>query len=91
MTQSKSFGQSIVPLGDAVWIEVGGIDVILNSVRSQVFTQTFFPTLESTLRVRKTLIVKSTTIFTMHFLGFRKIFYTLQWMAPIPTTQDQLL
>ena len=39
---AQSFGQSVVPLGDAVWIDVGGIDVILNSVRSLVYNPDVF-------------------------------------------------
>ena len=38
----QSFGQSVVPLGEAVWIDVGGIDVILISVRSQEFNPDVF-------------------------------------------------
>ena len=38
----QSFGQSVVPLGDAVWIDVGGNDVILISVRSQEFNPDVF-------------------------------------------------
>ena len=59
----QSFGQSIVPLGDAVWIEVGGIDVILNSVRSQVFNPDIFSNFGINPKSKKTLIVKSTNHF----------------------------
>ena len=59
----QSFGQSVVPLGDAVWIEVGGIDVILNSVRSQVFNPDAFSNFGIDLNKKKILVVKSTNHF----------------------------
>ena len=59
----QSFGQSIVPLGDAVWIEVGGIDVILNSVRSQVFNPDVFSNFGIDPTQKNLLVVKSTNHF----------------------------
>jgi microcystin degradation protein MlrC len=59
----QSFGQSVVPLGDAVWIELAGIDVILNSVRSQVFNPDIFSNFGIDPTQRKTLVVKSTNHF----------------------------
>lgn len=59
----QSFGQSVVPLGDAVWIEVGGIDVILNSVRSQVFNPDVFSNFGIDPKCKKILVVKSTNHF----------------------------
>ena len=59
----QSFGQSVVPLGDAVWIEVSGIDVILNSVRSQVFNPDVFSNFGIDPTQKKTLVVKSTNHF----------------------------
>lgn len=59
----QSFGQSVVPLGDAVWIEVGGIDVILNSTRSQTFDPDIFSNFGIDPRRKKLLVVKSTNHF----------------------------
>lgn len=59
----QSFGQSVVPLGDAVWIEVNGIDIILNSVRSQVFNPDVFSNFGIDLMRKKILVVKSTNHF----------------------------
>lgn len=59
----QSFGESIVPLGDAVWIEVGGIDVILNSVRSQVFNPDIFSNFGIDPTTKSLLVVKSTNHF----------------------------
>ena len=59
----QSFGRSIVPLGDSVWIDVAGIDVILNSVRSQVFNPDIFSNLGIDPFKKALLVVKSTNHF----------------------------
>lgn len=59
----QSFGQSIVPLGDSVWITAGGIDVILNSVRSQVFNPDIFSNIGIVPEEKAILVVKSTNHF----------------------------
>ena len=59
----QSFGESIVPLGDAVWIKVDGIDVILNSVRSQVFNPDVFSNFGIDPTAKQVLVVKSTNHF----------------------------
>ena len=59
----QSFGESVVPLGDSVWIAVGGIDVILNTVRSQVFHPDVFSNFGIDPRERSMLVVKSTNHF----------------------------
>ena len=64
---TQSFGQSIVPLGDAVWIEVAGIDLILNSVRSQVFNPDVFSNFGIDPATKKILVVKSTNHFHAAF------------------------
>ncbi|TQV83364.1 M81 family metallopeptidase [Denitrobaculum tricleocarpae] len=61
----QSFGQSRVPLGDAAAIRVDGIEVVLNSVRSQAFSPDLFSNLGIDPSARKILIVKSTN----HFRG----------------------
>ncbi len=59
----QSFGTSVVPLGDSVWIEVDGIDVILNTVRSQVFNPDIFSNLGIDPKDKAILVVKSTNHF----------------------------
>ncbi|HSF92228.1 MAG TPA: MlrC C-terminal domain-containing protein, partial [Paracoccaceae bacterium] len=59
----QSFGQSVVPLGDSVWVTVGGIDVILNSVRSQVFNPDIFSNIGIVPGEKAILVVKSTNHF----------------------------
>lgn len=59
----QNFGSSTVPLGDSVCITVQGIDVILNTVRSQVFGTNVFTNLGINPCSKKILIVKSTNHF----------------------------
>ncbi|WP_420340016.1 M81 family metallopeptidase [Roseibium sp.] len=66
----QSFGTSIVPLGDCSVIRLGGIDVVLNSNRSQAFSPDLFTNLGIDITAKKVLVVKSTN----HFYGaFSKI------------------
>jgi microcystin degradation protein MlrC len=59
----QSFGRSVVPLGDSVWIDVEGIAVILNTVRSQVFNPDIFFNLGINPKEKELLVVKSTNHF----------------------------
>ncbi len=59
----QSFGESVVPLGDSVWIVVDGIDVILNTVRSQVFHPDVFSNFGIVPEEKAMLVVKSTNHF----------------------------
>ena len=59
----QSFGNSVVPLGNSVRIETGGIDVILNTVRSQVFNPDVFLNLGIDPAKKDILLVKSTNHF----------------------------
>ena len=59
----QSFGESVVPLGDSVWIEVGGVDVILNTIRSQVFHPNVFSNFGIDPKERSILVIKSTNHF----------------------------
>lgn len=63
----QSFGDSRVPLGDAVAIRVDGLEVVLNSVRSQAFSPDLFSNLGIDPATRKILIVKSTNHFRSAF------------------------
>lgn len=59
----QSFGKSIVPLGDSVLIKIDGIEVVLNSVRSQVFNPDIFMAFGIDPSSKSLLIVKSTNHF----------------------------
>ncbi len=72
----QSFGASEVPLGDSVWIRVAGVDVILNTVRSQVFNPDVFSNLGIDPSAKALLVVKSTNHFHDAFSRITKeIFY----------------
>lgn len=61
----QAFGASVVPMGDCAAIRVGGVDVVLNTNRSQAFSPDVFNNLGIDASDRKILIVKSTN----HFQG----------------------
>ncbi|MHA7772670.1 M81 family metallopeptidase [Roseibium sp. M-1] len=61
------FGESIVPIGDASLIRIGGIEVILNSTRAQCFDTSLFSNFGIDPVARKILVVKSTNHFHQSF------------------------
>jgi microcystin degradation protein MlrC len=58
-------GDSWTDMGLSVWIEVNGIDVVLNSIRTQVFSPDAFTGLGIDLDAKKMVAVKS----SQHFYG----------------------
>lgn len=64
------FGEIPVPLGTAVWIEANGIDLLLNTVRTQVFHPEAFEQMGIRLAERKIVVVKSSQHF---YAGFAPI------------------
>lgn len=67
---SQTFGESIVPIGDAVAIDVNGIAIVLNTVRAQCFEPTLFSNMGIDPTARRLLVVKSTNHF---FAAFRRL------------------
>ncbi|MFV0475602.1 MAG: M81 family metallopeptidase [Pikeienuella sp.] len=67
----QSFGASVVPMGDCAVVRTdGGIEIVLNSNRSQSFSPDLFTNLGVEAAARQVLVVKSTN----HFHGaFRPI------------------
>lgn len=63
----QRFGESVVPIGDASLIRVGGIEVILNSTRAQCFDTSLFSNFGISPADRKILVVKSTNHFHESF------------------------
>ena len=59
----QSFGTSVVPLGDSVTIRIGGLRVVLNTVRSQIFSPDAFANMGIDPTAMKILVVKSTNHF----------------------------
>jgi microcystin degradation protein MlrC len=60
-------GKSRSAMGLSVWIEVGGIDVVLNSIRTQVFAPDAFTGLGIDLSAKKVVAVKSSQHFQAGF------------------------
>lgn len=63
----QSFGESVVPIGDASLIRVAGVEIILNSTRAQCFDTSLFRNFGITPEDRKILVVKSTNHFHQSF------------------------
>ena len=59
-----------MPCGDAAWLEIAGIDVIVNSLRTQVFSPDVFSAFGIPYRQRGLLVVKSSQHF---YAGFEPI------------------
>jgi microcystin degradation protein MlrC len=72
----QTFGASKVPFGDAALIEIEGIEVILNSIRSQAFERTVFSAMGIDPTQKELLVVKSTNHFYADFSKFAaKVIY----------------
>jgi microcystin degradation protein MlrC len=63
----RSFGELRDELGPAVAVRVGGVDVVLNSVRQQVFSPDCFTQLGIDPAAKRFVVVKSTQHFRAHF------------------------
>jgi microcystin degradation protein MlrC len=63
----QTFGGSRVAMGDSVLIGIGGVEVILNSLRSQAFERTVFTALGVEPLAKDNLVVKSTNHFHADF------------------------
>jgi microcystin degradation protein MlrC len=69
---------AIVPLGLSAWVEIGGIDVVIGSRRSQVFSPDAFSNLGINLAAKRCIVVKS----SQHFrAGFEPIADRIMIMA----------
>ncbi len=64
------FGESDVPFGDCVVIDVAGIAVILNTVRAQCFDRSVFDVMGVDPERKRLLVVKSTNHFYASFSQF---------------------
>ncbi len=63
----QSFGTSEMPIGDSVWVEAAGLDLVLISVRSQTFNPDAFTQFGIDLAAKKAVIVKSSQHFHAGF------------------------
>ena len=73
----QTFGQARNRIGDAVWVRArGGLDLVLNSVRTQVFHPDAFTCVGLDPRAKKLVVVKSTQHFHAGFAPIaREILY----------------
>jgi microcystin degradation protein MlrC len=81
-----TFGESLVPFGDAALVRFNGVDVILNSTRAQSFDPSLFTAMGIDPKTRRILLIKSTNHF---FASFSKIASEIIYCAaghPYPNT-----
>lgn len=81
----QSFGTSIVPLGDCAVIEFNGIEVILNSNRSQSFSPDLFTNLGIDVQTKQALVVKSTNHFHGAFAPIASEIIYVEVVGPYPS------
>jgi microcystin degradation protein MlrC len=62
-----SIGETRQPMGRSVWIETEGIDVVVCTVRSQVFAPDLFTGLGVNLETKQIIVVKSVNHFYSRF------------------------
>jgi microcystin degradation protein MlrC len=67
-----AFGNTPDNMGDTAWIQGGGVDVIVNSVRTQCFDPTAFTHLGLDCGAKRALVVKSTNHFQLGFAPLSK-------------------
>lgn len=66
----QHFGKLSAPLGEMVWLEIDGVDVVVNDTRTQTFHPEAFEGLGIDLSARKIVCVKSSQHF---YAGFAPI------------------
>ena len=63
----QGLGSSRVPMGASIWIESGGIDIVVNSIRTQTFSPDAFTGLGIDLNRKRLIAVKSSQHFRANF------------------------
>ena len=81
----QTFGTMRVGMGDCALIELDGIEVILNSVRSQAFERTVFEALGVESEKKRILVVKSTNHFYADFSKFAAEIIYCEAGSPYPS------
>jgi microcystin degradation protein MlrC len=67
---TMTFGAMVVPLGDCALIEIGGVEVVLTTLRAQTYERTMFSALGIDPLDKDVLVVKSTNHFHADFARF---------------------
>lgn len=63
----QSLGAARGAMGDAVWLEIEGVDVVVMSVRTQTFSPDAFTGLGIDLAAKRIIVVKSSWHFQANF------------------------
>jgi microcystin degradation protein MlrC len=63
----QDLGPARCPMGDSVWLQVGSIDVVVMSVRTQIFSPDAFTGLGIDLAAKRIIAVKSSWHFQANF------------------------
>jgi microcystin degradation protein MlrC len=63
----QDLGPARCPMGDSVWLEIGGVDVVVMSVRTQTFSPDAFTGLGIDLGSKRVIAVKSSWHFQANF------------------------
>lgn len=63
-------GSARIPMGLTVWLRIEGIDVVVNSLRTQTFAPDAFTRLGIDLAAKRFVVVKSSQHFREHFEPF---------------------
>jgi microcystin degradation protein MlrC len=74
----QTFASGKARMGDAVWVQAGGIDLVLNSVRTQTFNPDAFTQFGIDLAAKKIVVVKSTQHF---YAGFEPVAAEILYVA----------
>jgi microcystin degradation protein MlrC len=64
---AQKFGKLPVPMGEAVWLECDGVDIVVNDVRTQTFHPMAFEQMGINLQDRKYICVKSSNHYQAGF------------------------
>ena len=69
---TQRFGLVPLDIGDAVWVSTGGVDLVLNTQRTQVFHPEFMVALGIDLSQSRLIVVKSSNHFYAAFASLAK-------------------
>ena len=82
---TQNFASSVVSLGDAAAIRLGGIDVVLETKRAQTFDPSLFRNLGIDPAQRKLVVVKSSNHFHAGFAPISKAIHYIDAGGPYPS------
>ena len=81
---TQMFGDSVVPIGDASLIKIGGVEIILNSTRAQCFDTSIYEAFDIDPKERKLLVIKSTNHFHASFAKISPLILYCSAGSPYP-------